>query len=484
MSKDVIMPALGMAQETGTLIRWLKAPGESVAKGEPLMEIETDKATVEIEAPAAGVLANVTAQPGDVVPVGRPIALILAPGEPAQTQTVASTPVGTGRGGVTPPLRPAPTQTGASSHVETARWGVFSPSPPAPPPPTPPAPRVPASPLAARMAAEHGLDLAQIKPGGGKVQKEDVLAYLAAHQPAPSDESQPAPGNGRRLASPKARRLAQEGRLDLGALTGSGPEGAVLAADVVAASEETMAPGETPRWGVSTDVGIAAGAAEPLAMSRTWRVMVDRLSQAWSTIPHFYLLREVNATRFMAWRAEAQGRSSEKITYTDLLLKVVAAALRLHPRLNAAWQNDGILINPRVNVGLAVAIDDGLVVPVIHDADTLGLGQIAARRAELVARAQARKLSLDDLSGCTFTISNLGMYGVDAFIAIVNPPQAAILSAGRIAERVVPVNGQPAVAPMMTLGLSCDHRVVDGARAAQFLQTLAERLEAPLSLLD
>ena len=450
MPKDVIMPALGMAQETGTLLRWLKAAGERVAKGEPLMEIETDKATVEIEAPAAGVLANITAKPGDVVPVGTSIAQLLAPGE-------------------------TPRPTAAGTHT---------------PPRTP---HVPASPLAARMAAEHGLDLALIKPSGGKIQKEDVLAYLAA-QPAPLLVE------GRGLASPKARRLAQERGLDVRMLSGSGPQGAVLAEDVLAAAEweatQTPASVETTRWGVSGQQPPVdewqppevSAAAEPasLAVGRTWHVMVERLSQAWTTIPHFYLLRDVNAAGLAHWRAEAQSRAAAtlRVTYTDLLVKVVAAALRQHPRLNAAWQNDSIVLNPRVNIGLAVAIDDGLVVPVIHDADALGLAAIAARRAELVAKAEAHRLSPADLAGGTFTISNLGMYGVDAFIAIVNPPQAAILSAGRISERVVALNGQPAVAPMLTLGLSCDHRAVDGARAAQFLQTLAERLEAPLSLLD
>ncbi len=432
MSKDVIMPALGMAQETGTLIRWLKAPGESVAKGEPLMEIETDKATVEIEAPAAGVLANVTAQPGDVVGAGKTIAVILAPGE----------------GG---PVA-----------------------------------------VAARMAAEHGIDLALIRPASGKLQKEDVLAYLPSQQAA-AEASLPAATTSKQLASPKARRLAQERGIDIRMIAGTGPEGAVLAGDVPAAGQVPAVgvaewqPPEGPATGPAEwQPPEVSAAAEPasLAMGRTWRVMVERLSQAWNTIPHFYLLREVNASKLAAWRAEAQERAAEKVTYTDLLVKVVASALRQHPRLNAAWQNDNIVLNPRVNIGLAVAIDEGLVVPVIRDADTLGLAAIAARRAELVARAQARKLSPADLGGGTFTISNLGMYGVDAFIAIINPPQAAILSAGRIAERAVALNGQPAVAPMMTLGLSCDHRVVDGARAAQFLQTLAERLEAPLSLLD
>jgi pyruvate dehydrogenase E2 component (dihydrolipoamide acetyltransferase) len=318
-----------------------------------------------------------------------------------------------------------------------------------------------------------------------------VLAYLAA-QSAPAAASPVMPASARGLASPKARRLAQERGLDIRQLAGSGPEGAVLADDVlVAAAADQTAPvgtpagvgGETPP--VRSDAAPAsADAATPLALGRTWQVMAERLSQAWATIPHFYLLREVNATPLAAWRAEAQARATEKITYTDLLVKVIASALRQHPRLNAAWQGGTVVLNSRVNIGLAVAIDDGLVVPVIHDADTLGLAAIAARRAELVAKAQAHKLTLADLSGGTFTLSNLGMYGVDAFIAIVNPPQAAILSAGRITDRVVAVHGQPAVAPILTLGLSCDHRAVDGARAAQFLQTLANQLEAPLSLLD
>jgi pyruvate dehydrogenase E2 component (dihydrolipoamide acetyltransferase) len=421
MAKDVIMPALGMAQETGTLLRWLKAPGDAVVKGEPLMEIETDKATVEIEAPASGVLANVTARPNDVVPVGQPIALILAPGESA----------------------PAPGA--APAAPEAARPAALT-----------------ASPVAARMAAELGLALEQIQPEGGRVQKEDVLAYLAA-RPA----SAPRQRNGRVLASPKARRLAQERGLELAAIPGSGPRGAVLAADVL-----------------SSEAGAPTPAPEPAAVSRLWRVMAERVTQAWTTIPHFYLLREVDAARLLAWRDEARQRAAEKITVTDLLVKLAAAALRRHPRLNAAWQPGGSVLNADVNIGLAVAVDDGLFVPVIHQADALGLAEVAARRAHLVAQAQAGRLGLDELSGGTFTLSNLGMYGVEAFNAIIVPPQAAILAVGAITERVVAVAGQPAVRPRLTLSLSCDHRVVDGARGAQFLQTLAELIEAPLRLLE
>jgi pyruvate dehydrogenase E2 component (dihydrolipoamide acetyltransferase) len=253
-------------------------------------------------------------------------------------------------------------------------------------------------------------------------------------------------------------------------VNGSGPDGAVLAEDVLAVARLDAEPTPAP--------------AEAAPTSRLWRVMAERVTQAWTTIPHFYLIREAGAAGLLAWREAARAHSAEKVSHTDLLVKVVAAALRAHPRLNAAWQGGAAVLNSEINIGLAVAVEDGLVVPVIHGADRLGLGQIAARRGEMVARAQAGKLAPADLTGGTFTISNLGMFGVDAFNAIVNPPQAAILAVGRIAERVVPVDGQPAVRPMITFSLSCDHRIVDGAGGARFLQTLAELVEEPLRLLD
>ena len=422
MAKDVIMPALGMAQETGTLIQWLKFAGDSVTKGEPLMEIETDKATVEIEAPASGILSSITAQAGDVIPVGQRIALILAPGEATPLQTRHS---------------PAP-----------PRESESKPQP------------VTATPVAARLLAEHNLDITQIKAQGGQIRKEDVLAYLDT-QNKPNAIT-------RVLASPKARRLAQERGLDLKSISGTGPDGAVLVADLL----------PSPAGRRAGDEG------ETITVTKMWRVMADRLSQAWTTIPHFYLIREVNASRLIAWREKLQSSSAEKITYTDLLVKLTAVALRKHPRLNASWLNDNIVLNPDINIGLAIAVDDGLLVPVIHHADEMNLSQLASTRSGIVNRAKSNKLSLDDLSGGTFTISNLGMYGVDAFNAIVNPPQAAILAVSRIADRVVPLNGQPAVQPMMTLSLSCDHRVVDGARGAQFLQALADLIEEPLQLLN
>jgi pyruvate dehydrogenase E2 component (dihydrolipoamide acetyltransferase) len=436
VAKEVIMPALGMAQETGTLIQWLKSAGDSVTKGEPMMEIETDKATVEIEAPASGVLSNVVAQPGDVIPVGQRIALILAPGESDPSTPLSSK---------------SEQPVSLPDNVKLSSTSV--------------------TPVAARLAAEHNIDISKVKPNGGQVRKEDVLAYL---------ENQNKPST-RILASPKARRLAREHNIDLTKVRGTGPDGAILVSNLREASPRDQSLISSPSVLQSSTPEIAN---DQLPTSRLWRVMVERLSQAWTTIPHFYLMREVNASRLIAWREKAQNHSTEKLTYTDLLVKLTAAALRKFPRLNASWQNENIVLNPEINIGLAVAVEDGLLVPVIHRADELSLVQLAARRNEIVARAKAGKLSLDDLGGGTFTISNLGMYGVDAFHAIVNPPQAAILAVSRIADRVVPVNGQPAVQPMVTLSLSCDHRVVDGARGAEFLQALADLIEEPLQLLN
>ena len=245
---------------------------------------------------------------------------------------------------------------------------------------------------------------------------------------------------------------------------------------------------------------VVDGAKDPM-LSTTWRVMAERTTQSWTEVPHFYLTREVNASRLISWREHIVGAAltpptvrarfiaptvappAIKITYTDLLVKIVAVALRIHPRLNASWAAGKITLQPEIHVGLAVAIEDGLVVPVIHQADTLSLGEIAQQRVELVTKAQAGKLRPQDISGGTFTISNLGMYNVDAFNAIINQPQAAILAVGRIAERVVAVHGQPAVQPMMVLTLSCDHRVVDGAKGARFLDSIATFIEEPLGLL-
>jgi len=218
-------------------------------------------------------------------------------------------------------------------------------------------------------------------------------------------------------------------------------------------------------------------------VSNVWRIMAERMTSSWTTVPHFFLVREVNVSRLASWLSQARKHSGAHVSYTDLIVRLVAAAIAHNPRVNVSWKDGALAQHPEINVGLAVAIDDGLVVPVIHRADTLTLAQLAEHRRDLVARAQSGRLRPADIQGGTFTISNLGTYGVDAFSAIVNPPQAAILAVGRIADRVVPVSGQAVVQPTMVLTLSCDHRALDGARGAQFLGALADLIEEPLALL-
>ena len=397
MATDVILPALGMAQDSGTIVQWLKSEGDQVVQGEPIAEIQTDKVTVELESPATGTLMHISASAGDEVPVGQVIARILAPSDADAPQ----------------PGLPAGSE---------ARAGV------------------------GLRAAEnvHGTDDAVV----ARSEKHPAIAAVA--------------GSGKLLASPKARRLASERGIDLALLGGSGADGVVLAADVLAAA---MVP--TP-------------AQQPDAhLGRVWRLMSERTTQSWTTIPHFYLQREVVADSLISWRDQLQKQASEKLTYTDLLVKIIALALRRHPRLNAAWIEGAVVSNQAVNVGIAVATSDGLLVPVISHADELTPGAIAVRRKDLVERAQSGRLRPEDLQGGTFTISNLGMYGIDAFTAIINAPQVAILAVGTLAPRVVPVNGLPAVVPTMVLSLSCDHRVVDGARGAEFLATIAGMIAEP-----
>jgi pyruvate dehydrogenase E2 component (dihydrolipoamide acetyltransferase) len=386
MPTEVIMPALGMAQETGKLVRWIKNEGDTVTKGEPLMEIETDKVTVEIEAPANGVLGGISAAEGEDIPVGRAVAYVLAAGEdlPQVVAVPAAAPVQSAAPAV------APTTNGSSTTVE---------------------------------------------PSGRRV-----------------------------LASPKARRLAREHGLRIEDLKGTGPHGAIQAADVVAQ--------DAPR----------VASAQPVT-SNAWKTMADRMQQSWRDVPHFFLERELDATRLNSWRDMIRRRPGyEKVTHTDLLIVVCAAALVEHPRVNATWRDGAVQYQDSINVGIAVATEESLIVPVVHGADRLELKAVAQSRGDLVARARDRKLRPADVSDGTFTISNLGMFGVDAFHAIVNTPQAAILAVGRIIDRIVAVDGEPAVRPTMTVSLSFDHRVVDGAEGARFLDTLAALVEEPAGL--
>ena len=391
MPTEVIMPALGMAQETGKLLRWIKNEGDAVTKGEALMEIETDKVTVEIEAPADGILAGVSALEGEDIPVGRAVAFLLADGEEL--------------------------------------------------------------PVAAAADAPHDAKTAVAPP----------VAVVSSSNGSPETALV---GSHRVLASPRARRLALERGIRIEDVPGTGPHGAVQAADVLG-HQQGVAPSPQPH----------------APTSGAWTTMASRMQQSWRDVPHFFLERDVDATRLNSWRDTTRTRAGyEKLTHTDLLVAICAAALAEHPRVNATWRDGTVEPIEMINIGIAVATDEVLIVPVIHDAWRLSLLEIVKRRLDLVSRARERKLGPADLSNGTFTISNLGMFGVDAFHAIVNAPQAAILAVGRILDRVVAVAGEPVVRPMMTVSLSFDHRVVDGAEGARFLDTLAALIEEPAAL--
>jgi pyruvate dehydrogenase E2 component (dihydrolipoamide acetyltransferase) len=397
MAFSVVMPALEMAQETGKLIAWRKKEGDRVSKGEPLLEIETDKAVVEVEAPADGVLAGIQAAEGAEIPVGQTIAWIVAPGEQAPSDGASSTAAPAAR---------------AVSHTRSEQPQV-----------APPAPSASASASNAKI-------------------------------------------------SPKARRLAKELGVNIAVVRGSGPGGEILASDVQAAASSPAGTIAAEKQSGKIEVPTSLG-----------RIMAERTTQSWTTVPHFFVSREIDATILNQYREHVVGKIGSthqvRVTHTDLLVALVARVLLKHPRLNASWTAEGIRLHDHVHMGVAIAVNDGVVAAVIPNAHTASLAEIALHRREVAERARAGKLRPADIADATFTISNLGMYKVDHFSAIITPPQAAILAVGTIVDRVVAVEGKPAVRPMMTLTISCDHRVADGARAAMFLADLAEATSNP-----
>ena len=396
MAFSVVMPALEMAQETGKLLAWRKKEGDRVAKGEPLLEIETDKAVVEVEAPADGVLAGIKASEGADIPVGQTIAWIVAPGEQPPSDTESSAPAA---------------RAVSQPKVET-----------------PPA---------------------------------------AIHAATPSASSA--------KISPKARRLAKELGVDIASVVGSGPGGEILASDVQAAATKSSTHAASHE----------SGTLETL--TSLGRVMAERTTQSWTTVPHFFVTREVDASALNRYRdnalAEIERTNHVRVSHTDLLVALVARTIVKHPRLNASWSSEGIRVHAHVHMGVAIAVNDGVVAAVIRNAHEATLADIAVQRRDVAERARAGKLRPADISDATFTISNLGMYKVDQFCAIITPPQAAILAVGGILDKVVAVEGNPVVRPMMSLTISCDHRVADGAKAAMFLSDLSDALQNPASIL-
>jgi pyruvate dehydrogenase E2 component (dihydrolipoamide acetyltransferase) len=275
--------------------------------------------------------------------------------------------------------------------------------------------------------------------------------------------------------SPKARRLAKELGVDIANVQGSGPGGEILASDVQAAAAAPAAPPHKKSRNIEVPSSLG-------------RIMAERTTQSWTTVPHFFVSRDLDATALNEYRASIVGEIERthhiRITHTDLLVALAARVLLKHPRLNARWSVEGIQLHDHVNMGVAIAVNDGVVAAVVHNAHSASLADIATQRRDVAERARAGKLRPADIADATFTISNLGMYQVDRFSAIITPPQAAILAVGSIVDRVVAVEGKPTVRPMMTLTLSCDHRVADGARAAQFLSDLAEAIRDPQKFLS
>ncbi len=408
MAEVIEMPRLSDTMTEGVVARWLKKVGDTVKPGDLLAEIETDKATMEFEAPVGGTLLHIGAEEGKPVPIGAVIAIIGKPGEDI------SALLG---------------QAGASS-VQTS---------PAPAP-------------------------AGVAP--------------ASTPTIPAAPPQPEASPGRLKASPLARAMAKEAGLDLSTLQGTGEGGRIIKRDVEAALQAQPA----PKPSVSAPSAPAAPYTEqPLSQMR--KTIARRLTASMQEAPHFYLSLSISMENAAHWRERLNALSETKISFNDLIIKACAHALRKHPLLNASWTGESIRLYNEVHIGFAVAVEEGLIVPVVRHADRKGLAEIAAETRLLAEKARARKLSPEEYSGSTFSISNLGMYGIEHFTAVINPPEAAILAVGAI-QPVPVVKGETlAIERRMQVTLSCDHRVVDGATGAQFLQTLKQLLETPERLL-
>ena len=432
MATKVVMEALSPTMEEGRLVEWKKNEGEPVAVGDVLAEVETDKAVMELVARAGGTLLKQVVPAGATVPVSELVALIGEPGEAVDNG------------------KPAPP---AKAATEPA------PAPAAPPKPSAPSTAAPASP-----------------------------APAVGDAPAPAAP----PSGGRIKASPLARRIAAERGVDLGAVTGSGPEGRIIQRDVEGAA---AAPARGPAAGAPVAPAVRpmvrAGDGPPytdVPLTQIRKTIARRLAQSIGPIPTFYLTTEVDMER--AWEArealkalsDGADGSATKVSFNDIILKAVAAALRQHPACNAWWQDDHIRYWNEIHVSMAVAIEDGLITPVIRHTDLKSLREIAAESRDLAGRARERRLKPEEYTGGTFSVSNLGMLDIDDFTAVINPPETGILAVGRIAEKAVAHEGQLAIRRRLRLTMSCDHRVIDGATGAQFLKTLKGMLENPLAL--
>ncbi|MBK9747715.1 MAG: 2-oxo acid dehydrogenase subunit E2 [Chloroflexi bacterium] len=432
MRVEVTMPRMGQSMEEGTILNWLKTAGATIKRGEPLFEIESDKATVEVEALTTGKLAEIIVPAGTTVSVGSVVAFI----EAAERIAVAAP--------AAPPREPI---------VDAAPR------------------RQPISPVARRVAHEHGLDPAAISGTGrgGRIVKEDVQATVTQRDAVPAKSA-------RLDVSPVARKLARQHGLDLAQLVGSAPNGRIIKRDILAAV-------------VSQAQAPSTAAEHRVPLTRLRRIAAGRMTESKSTIPHFYLTLDIDMGRALELR-ESLKRRGQTVSINDLILKATSLALTEYPTLNATFADGELILNEHINLAVAVAVGDrarpeGLTTPVVHDCGTLRLTEIAAQAAVLAGRARENKLKPDDLSGGTFTVSNLGMYGIRQFQAIINPPQVAILAVGAL-QKVAVFDADDRVRPVqrLTVTLSADHRATDGAEAAGFLNVLQTALEDAFMLVE
>ena len=447
MAVELKMLQMDQTMTKGKIGKWLVKEGDTVTEGQPLLEIETDKVVHEQESPTDGVIAQILAEEGTNVPVNALLAIIGAPGEEverveADTKTEQQKPV-------------EPAQPKATPSVTT----TIEPK---------------ASPAARQLAEKLAIDLTEVTASGpgGRILEGDVQRYIDLRVPVPTEAA-------RLKASPLARRLAKEHGVNLSSIAGSGPDGRVVRDDVLQAASAApeISAVETPALQQATEV---------IAMEGIRGIIAERMTLSVQTNASVTLHTEVDATAFVELRGMLNDKLQVRevsITYTDLLVKVVANALREHPRLNATLTDEGIHLLSEINIGVAVALEDGLVVPVVRDADKERLSEISTQVKDFAERARSNQLTPGELQGGTFTITNLGNFGIDAFTPIINPPESAILGVGRILKKPVVHNDEIVIRSMLTLSLTFDHRVVDGAPAAQFLQTVSGYIQDPYLLL-
>jgi pyruvate dehydrogenase E2 component (dihydrolipoamide acetyltransferase) len=437
MATKVHMEALSPTMEEGQVVKWHKSEGDEVKQGEILADVETDKATMELVARGDGTLAKIMVREGGTAPVGEVIAIIAGKGEDV------SALVGTNGAKGAPKTEEAPGQEKEAPKKQ---------APPSEQPPAKPATRA---------------------------------AVAEAEEQAPA-----AAGDGGRVkASPIARRLAEEVGLDLRRVEGTGPGGRIVKADVeAAAAAGVQAPAKPAAAGAAARApmpawsGTAEEGYEDIKVSQMRKTIAKRLVESIGPVPHFFLTIEVDMDRVQQARAKVNALlegTGDKVSLNDFVLKSTAAALRRHPECNASWQGDHVRRYSHVHIGVAVAVDDGLITPVVKHADMKGLAQISREVKEMAGRAREKKLRTEEYTGATFSVSNLGMFGIQEFTAVINPPEAGILAVGRTEDMPVVMNGQIVIRPRMRITMSCDHRVIDGATGAKFLQTLQGMLEEP-----